>query len=707
MYAWVIDKTKGKNKFGAKGPCYGWWLGFKARHPESAKLRKPDSLDRGRALFSTVNALREYFHLLKSVLDEGGFLNRPQDIYNCDETVIDLNKSSQKVVVPRRFKTSHSRQVASTEHITIHCCISAAGNTVPPFIIYKAAFPGGNYTVGGPDGALYGKQKTGFMDGELFVKWFTKIFIPHARPTADHSVLLLVDGHSSHCTPDVIQIARENNVILLALAPHTTHLCQPLDVAVYRSFKIHLSKVVKIGQALRGDLWISKSNVARIIKQPFEASMTMQNIKSGFRKCGIYPFNPNAIDKSQLFRNKLIPSEDVDLSLPPTESATNNECTNNEPDNLAGLIEENDDVISQNEIVSFADGDAILNEIPSANLAETPIERVTIVNDLEILVDVSDMPSSSASLSNSLSEDLTQIDDIVHLEDIGDFSPEISVSEEFLQSATASENDRQIETTESISIVHVSDRDFEEKETSTTLINSETNVRPNVLSNVPIKLKMVSKCAKVDDSFDVGNSIVVSDTMIDVGVQTENPTSYKSSPYDNPLITAGIVSEDLAEIFTPPDEKIPTGRKRPLRIKSKARIMTSQEVTDDLQNQMQEIEERNTRREAPAQRNTRGRNRGTRRLNPRERPANDRSSTAGRTMQVKRKSNRVVRKTRHVSNEDENDCYVCAANFYDESQINKDKWVGCESEECPHWVCPRCLPPDFDYNDDYFCDACA
>ena len=23
MYTWVIDKTKGKNKFGAKGPCYG------------------------------------------------------------------------------------------------------------------------------------------------------------------------------------------------------------------------------------------------------------------------------------------------------------------------------------------------------------------------------------------------------------------------------------------------------------------------------------------------------------------------------------------------------------------------------------------------------------------------------------------------------------------------------------------------------------
>ena len=369
MYAWVIDKTKGEQKFGPNGPCHGWWLGFKKRHPESAKLRKPDSLDRGRALFSTVNTLREYFQLLKSVLEEGDFMNRPQDIYNCDETVIDLNKSSQKLVVPGRFRSSHSRQVASTEHITIHCCISAAGNTMPPFIIYKSAFPGGNYTAGGPDGALYGKQKTCFMDSELFVKWFTKIFIPHARPSPDHSVLLLVDGHSSHCSPDVLEIAREKNVILVALAPHTTHLCQPLDVAVYRSFKIHLSKLVKIGQALRGDLWISKSNVARIIKQPFEACMTIQNIKAGFRKCGICPFNPNAIDKTQLFRNKLLPAEDVDLSLPPTENTTSNEAT-------SLIEEENVNGISQTETGSLSNENTFQNTIPTIDLSESSTEQL-------------------------------------------------------------------------------------------------------------------------------------------------------------------------------------------------------------------------------------------------------------------------------------------------------------------------------------------
>ena len=134
--------------------------------------------------------------------------------------------------------------------------------------MFKSSFPGGNYTSGEPDGALFGKKPTRFMDSEVFTKGFLRIFIPHARPTRENSVLLLVDGDSSHCSPEIVKHAKDN-VILLTLAPHTTHLCQPLDVAVYKAFKVHLAKVVRLGQALRGDLWIAKSNVAQYMKQLF------------------------------------------------------------------------------------------------------------------------------------------------------------------------------------------------------------------------------------------------------------------------------------------------------------------------------------------------------------------------------------------------------------------------------------------------------
>lgn len=151
------------------------------------------------------------------------------------------------------MKSAHSRDVASSEYVSIHCYVSAAGHALPPLLIFKKSFPGGNYPRDGPDGALYAKQDSGFMDSELFLKWFEQLFVPHAHPTPDRQVMLLLDGHISHCSPQVIDSARRHNVVLFALAPHTTHICQPLDVAVYKSFKSHLGKLVNLGKAVRGN----------------------------------------------------------------------------------------------------------------------------------------------------------------------------------------------------------------------------------------------------------------------------------------------------------------------------------------------------------------------------------------------------------------------------------------------------------------------
>lgn len=325
-YAWCIDRSCGRNVFGENGPCYGWWLKFKHRHPEFAKLRSAQITERGKSGNSVVNSIRKYFQLLKNVMEAHDFHERPQDIYNCDETIINLNKSCQKVVVPRRIKHAYSRQGASTKHISLLCCVSAAGSVVPPYIIYKGSFPGGNYTAGGPDGALYGKQESGVMDSKLFLKWLEKVFIPYACPAPGKPVLLLLDGHSSHCSIEVIEVAKNNNIILMALAPHTSYLCQPLDVAVYRSFRVKLGKLVKTGQSVRGSLWVPRLHVARCLKKPLEESMTSTNIMSGFRKCGIVPFNPSVFNESQLLRNKIdLNIDDLDLSVPPVTQESSSE----------------------------------------------------------------------------------------------------------------------------------------------------------------------------------------------------------------------------------------------------------------------------------------------------------------------------------------------------------------------------------------------
>ena len=101
-------------------------------------------------------------------------------------------------------------------------------------------------------------------------------------------------------TLDIIDLCQENNIILFCLPPHTTHAVQPLDVAVFKSFKDHFSKAVRSLSFTKKNFIVTKREFSRVVKSPFEKSFSIPNIKSGFAKCGIYPFNPNAVSKSKM-----------------------------------------------------------------------------------------------------------------------------------------------------------------------------------------------------------------------------------------------------------------------------------------------------------------------------------------------------------------------------------------------------------------------
>jgi len=46
-------------------------------------------------------------------------------------------------------------------------------------------------------------------------------------------MLLIFDGHGSHVTDWIIELAVGNNVDLFLLLAHTMHMCQPLDISVF------------------------------------------------------------------------------------------------------------------------------------------------------------------------------------------------------------------------------------------------------------------------------------------------------------------------------------------------------------------------------------------------------------------------------------------------------------------------------------------
>lgn len=107
----------------------------------------------------------------------------------------------------------------------------------------------------------------------------------------------MLDGHSSHISFDVIEIARDNNIHLLCLPAHTTHLLQPLDVAVFKSLKSHYNKFCHEFSA-KGRV-VTPDDITPLFAKAWSNALTPVNIMNGFRKSGIYPLNPGQTDDRQ------------------------------------------------------------------------------------------------------------------------------------------------------------------------------------------------------------------------------------------------------------------------------------------------------------------------------------------------------------------------------------------------------------------------
>jgi len=83
---------------------------------------------------------------------------------------------------------------------------------------------------------LYNCSESGWMEGQQFLEWFSKVFAA-GTSNLDGPKLLIFDGHSSHISPHVVDLAVQNNIELLCLPAHTSSIFQALDVGVFKAVR--------------------------------------------------------------------------------------------------------------------------------------------------------------------------------------------------------------------------------------------------------------------------------------------------------------------------------------------------------------------------------------------------------------------------------------------------------------------------------------
>ncbi|KAF6198877.1 hypothetical protein GE061_006900 [Apolygus lucorum] len=104
---------------------------------------------------------------------------------------------------------------------------------------------------------------------------------------------------ASHINLSVIKACKANDIRFVFLPPSSTHLCQPLDVSVFAPCKRKWRPILENFKMRTSSKTLEKSAfpslLTKLLKSLEEGDCMKSNLMSGFKKCGIVPFNPEEV----------------------------------------------------------------------------------------------------------------------------------------------------------------------------------------------------------------------------------------------------------------------------------------------------------------------------------------------------------------------------------------------------------------------------
>lgn len=261
------------------------------RHPDLS-LRSPTPLSTVRARMLNHVVADKYYNTLEQILVD----SKPFKVWNMDETSSPLMHKPTKVIAACGAKNIPGRVGNCRDNISVLCCIESNGGDIPPMCIVRGKTVkclNAYDTSRGPNHAVYTYQAKAWMEDVLGVFWFQNHFLRFCGP--ERPQLMILDSHSSHETLGLIQTARENDIILLAFPPHTTQWLCPLDKSVFSPLQREYNRVCSEFMARSPNNIVNKWEWPGLFKDAYDKAFNKSNIKAGFQKCGIAPFNANAI----------------------------------------------------------------------------------------------------------------------------------------------------------------------------------------------------------------------------------------------------------------------------------------------------------------------------------------------------------------------------------------------------------------------------
>ena len=145
-----------------------------------------------------------------------------------DETGLALGVCSNSMTVgTSATKKAVKRTPETREWVSIIETVAANGRKIRPLVIFKGSKKGSVQTSWFSDeipSYEFTSSACGYTTNEISLRWLKEIFLPETATLNGETRLLVLDNQGSHITEDFMLLAYRNNVQIVYLPPHTSHI---------------------------------------------------------------------------------------------------------------------------------------------------------------------------------------------------------------------------------------------------------------------------------------------------------------------------------------------------------------------------------------------------------------------------------------------------------------------------------------------------
>ena len=339
-----------------------WLQRFQNRHP-TIKSIYARHMENARFDGATFETIRRWFDAVAAQFLEHTY--ERHNIWNIDESGFGVGESQNtRILIPINTKQKHKRVLGKQEWVTDIECINAAGEALPPMLIFKAQnLNSGWLPPETPSDWHFGVSENGWTSNNLGLSWLIKVFEPQTRKKAGNNRrMLIADGHGSHIQADFIAYCMEHAIDLLIMPPHCSHLLQPLDIGIFSAFKrAHADQTDRISR--HSSQRISRYEWLQLFIRARQKALTVDHILAGWRGAGLVPSDPQKVFNRLSTQAHFATSK---LSTPPDRIDLNFSLLKSSPPDGTELRESN---ILLNSVLASTEG--------LASPARRYVDRVT------------------------------------------------------------------------------------------------------------------------------------------------------------------------------------------------------------------------------------------------------------------------------------------------------------------------------------------